>query len=352
MSETFSLLGLTGYKFGLALSGAWVLYLLAMALLRVDRRLPVGTTRVYAALSFPLGILLGRALYCLVNLRFFTETLENPAAMLRFWDGGFGMAGVLAGFVAAAFFTSRIQNCRFGRVLDIACVPMGLFVAGERLAEGFTALGVGKMAQPSTFVGGHPWLFVHEQVGAADIASMAVFRYEAILAGLMVLFMAALYVGRHRKRPARPGDLALIFFSLYGASQVVMESLRNDGHLLLLFFRVGQLCAVAMPIAAMVIFTSRAVRIHGVRAWQLVSWIGTFLCVGLLVALEFAIDGRLDVRFSLLGLTGLGRDYLLMSLTCLLLFLFPYVQWRQLKNVLYRGDHIGMRLPEPKELPL
>lgn len=353
MNATFSFYGLTGYRYGLCVASAWLLWLLLVGLLRVDRRLPKGTTRVYATLSFPLALLLGRLEYCLVNWRLFTETLEAPAAMLRFWEGGFGMAGALLGLIAAAFITSRIQDCRFGRLLDIACVPMGLLIAGERFAERFTALGVGKMVESGPFVDAHPWLFVHEQVGAMDIASMAVYRYEAILGAFLTLVMLALYVGRHKKRPARPGDLALVFFALYGASQVVMESLRNDGHLLLLFFRVGQLCAVVMPVAAMVIFTRRAVRIHGVRAGQVVCWAGTLLCIGLLVALEFSIDGRLDVPFSLFGLTGLGRDYAVMSFACLLLFLFPYVQWRRLKNVLYRNDHIGVRLRrEPKELPL
>ncbi len=353
MSESFTLWGLTGYRFGLILSGAWVAYLLAVGLLRADRRMPVGVTRVYAALSFPLGILFGRLEYCLVNLRYFTQTLENPLAMLRFWDGGFGMMGVLAGFFLAAFLASRIRGCRFGSVADIACVPMGLFLAGERLAEGYTSLGVGMDVSVTPFVTRFPWLFVHEQVGAADIPRLAVFRYEALMALLITAFLLVLYIGRHHKRHARPGDLALVFYALYGATQIVMESLRDDGHLLFTFFRVGQLCAVLLPILAMIIFTRRAVRIHGARCWQWISWIGSLVCIGLLIALEFAIDGRLELELSLFGLNGTGLYYLIMALTCLLLFLFPYVQWRQLKNTLYRGDHIGMRLrEEPRELPL
>ena len=53
-------------------------------------------------------------------------------------------------------------------------------------------------------------------------------------------------------------DKALLFAALFGASQIIFESMRDDGHMLIIFLRIGQLGAAAMLIAASVILTKRA----------------------------------------------------------------------------------------------
>lgn len=56
-----------------------------------------GLTGLFGLLGIPLGIVCARALYCVFHLSDFWETYENPWLMLRFFDGGLAMPGLLRG---------------------------------------------------------------------------------------------------------------------------------------------------------------------------------------------------------------------------------------------------------------
>ena len=95
MDSTFSVLGLTAHAYGLCASAASLVLLGGMALLSRRRRMPAGLVAVFGLLGIPLGIVCARALYCAFHLSDFWETYENPWLMLRFFDGGLSMPGIL-----------------------------------------------------------------------------------------------------------------------------------------------------------------------------------------------------------------------------------------------------------------
>lgn len=97
MDSTFTILGLTAHAYGLCASAAAFVLLGGMAILAHRRRMPAGLTGLFGLLSIPLGIVCARALYCVFHLSDFWETYENPWLMLRFFDGGLAMPGLLAG---------------------------------------------------------------------------------------------------------------------------------------------------------------------------------------------------------------------------------------------------------------
>ena len=88
-----------------------------------------------------------------------------------------------------------------------------------------------------------PRLFLESRMGVLVEYRLNVWRYEMIMA--IVIFVAALVCYRVLKNHA--GDTALVVFSLYGASQILWESMRDDGHMLIIFLRVGQLAAFLLP---------------------------------------------------------------------------------------------------------
>ena len=79
--------------------------------------------------GIPLGIVCARALYCVFHLSDFWETYENPWLMLRFFDGGLAMPGLLAGLALAAVISARLVKARPAAVLDLMCIPLGLSIA-------------------------------------------------------------------------------------------------------------------------------------------------------------------------------------------------------------------------------
>ena len=103
-------------------------------------------------------------------------------------------------------------------------------------------------------------------------------------------------------------------FSLYGASQILLESMRDDGHMLIIFLRVGQLAAFLLPAVCCGILSRR------VKNKKLVwlAWLAIILCVAAVAVLEFSLDGRLTF-----GNPTLARDWSLMGVVCAVLFAMP-----------------------------
>lgn len=273
------------------------------------RSMPKGTASIFTALGVVLGVLGARLLYCLCNASVFIETYENPWLMLCFWDGGFSWLGLIAGLIAAAALTARIQELHMADVLDAAAVPAGLMLAALRLGEPLTELGVGKAVQEGFATANLPWLFTASRMGVAMEYRMNVWAYEAAM-GVLLFVLTVCFFPRLRRRR---GDTALFFAALFGASQILLESMRDDGHMLLIFLRVGQLGAAVLVIAAWVILSRRASRTQRIAMWAELA-----VCVLGIVLLEFSLDGRLTF-----GTPSLARDYTIMAALCAILFAHP-----------------------------
>ena len=314
MDTTFDFLGLTGHAYGLC---AAVAALVLMAGMRFfgGRKLPAGTASVFVLLGVTLGIAGARLVFCLGNISTFVEMYENPWLMLNFFDGGFSMPGLIAGLIAAAAITGRIQKVRMADVLDAAAVPAGLSIAALRFGEQFTDLGVGKFVEEGFATANLPWLFNVSRMGVAVEYRLNVWAYEAV-AGV-VIFAVLLLCAR---RLTESGDKALLFAALFGASQIIFESMRDDGPMLLIFLRVGQLGAAAVLIASAVMLAKRAGRLC-----RIAMWIDIPACVLGIVLLEFSLDGRITF-----GHPTLLRDYLLMTILCINMAMYPC--WLLLKR--------------------
>lgn len=345
MQETFSILGLTGYSYGLFAALGAALALLLLAAQGPALGLPRGTAAVLGALGIPLGLLLARLIFCLFHLSLFWQTYENPLLMLRFFDGGFSMTGLLMGLVVAALVASRVLDIRLGQLLDALAAPLALLIAFLRAGEGFTALGIGKVVEENLLTQAAPWLFVTETMGVATEYRMAVYRYEA--AAALVICGALLLLGSRtrRQKDALAGDVALVFFSLYGASQMVLESLRDDGHLMITFLRVAQVAAFLMPVLACAVFGGRYARIRGKAGSRVpLAWLVVALCLVGAVLTEFSLDGRLTW-----GHPSLLRDYAILTALALALLWAPLSLFRALRRGLYAQGAILAPVPAERD---
>ena len=317
MAETFSLFGLNIYAYGLYAAIGAALMLFGMS--RVGKELPQGTVGVFGVLGMLFGIALARALYCAVNWNDFAYNYENPMLVLRFFDGGMSMAGLIGGLALAAAVTARLVKVRFAQVMDALAVPFGLLIWALRAGEQYTELGVGAAVEENFFTAHMPWLFVESRMGVMVDYRLKVWLYEVIMG--IVLFVVA--VACYRKLKNHAGDTAIVVFSLYGASQILLESMRDDGHMLIIFLRVGQLAAFLMPLICCGILSRRVRCKKAVAA----AWLVVVLCVGAVAALEFSLDGRLTF-----GNPTLARDWSLMAVACAGLFAAPCVLLRKARR--------------------
>lgn len=144
--------------------------------------------------------------------------LEQPADVLRTWDGGMSFHGGFLGVVAACVIFGRRIGAGLDRMLDLgaASVPVGL--------------GLGRLAN---FVNGElygrvtdvPWamVFPGDPLQQPRHPSQL---YEAGLEGL-VLFLAVRIATHRFQALAHPGRASGIFALTYGLSRIVAETARE-----------------------------------------------------------------------------------------------------------------------------
>lgn len=310
---------LTVYMYGLFLAAGAAAWILLAAWLGKAKKLPEGTMLFTGALALPLGLLFSRLVYCLVSLGYFTETIGQPIAMLYFWDGGLSMVGALLGIGLAAILAARIKKARLLDLMDVLAVPAGLFIAVARLGETYTILGRGRIVGIESLAGN---AFFGIRDAWSDDVFYAVFRYEAVIALIILAVMLCLFFGKKTKQSARPGDLALVFGALYGSAQVVLESLRDDGHLLWGFVRFSQIASILLPVAAVAVFGIRLIRREGFGWRPIAAWIACAACIVVGVLKEFDIDTS----------SNLLREYTIMSLSMAGLCAAALLLWRRLKR--------------------
>lgn len=234
----------------------------------------------YACVALPVSLVCARLLFCLVNAELLLSE-SGSGALFRLWEGGFALDGAMVGCVLAALIYAKCASQSPSRVLDAFAKPLALLLAISRMAECLTGEGRGMQLE-----GGALCFFPLAVQNAYDEWYLSVFTLEA-LAALCILI--ALYACHKRLRA--DGDETLLFLMLFGASQVLLESLRSDNYLrAFTFLRVSQLGAMLFLLAALLIYTLRAQKAGQTARQTTLVWVIATACVGVCVAMEFAKD--------------------------------------------------------------
>ena len=270
-AEKISVLGVDTYAFGLfcalgALGALVALYKLA----------PKGTAPLTGVLCLILGFLCSRGLYCLLDRSL------GEAIPLRGWlmatGGGYSMAGALIGAGLGACLAGKIMKQPVLRMLDAVAVCALLFVFFERIGEQFVPdFGVsrtlnGEWTESNFFI-----------VSDGYSGCIRTYRLEAMAA--LILFGVLLY---DLRKNGRPGDTALLFALLFGATQVIFESLRYDRHISISFVGLQHVLAMALLGAGVIILAVRRMKTQKTLAILALSSVPVAVGVG--VGLEFMID--------------------------------------------------------------
>ena len=298
-------LGRSLYAYGLWVAAATGFCLLLAAGRARRNGLAPDTVWIFGMMAIPLGILGGHWFYCAVRANhLFPE--YGISLMLRPWDGGFGFGGVLGGCTLAAYCAAKWTKQKPMVVMDALAPIALLMIALSRLGEWLDGAGYG-------------WYIENEAlhffpIGIKNIYGeyfFALFVLEALV-GLCLCF-ALLYL--ERRKPLCEGYLFMMFLVLFGATQVILESLRRDQFLRWGFVRVGQLTALATIMLAMAVFTMRIRRLRGKAGRLTLDWALVLLCIAVGIAMEFAFEkvfflpnwlGYILMSMALTGMTTLA----------------------------------------------
>lgn len=270
-------LGVEVYAFGLYVALGLTLALVVLALLMRKEKWRDGTAALAGVLAVGLGFMVSRLFFGLMD-----EALGQPLplwAMLRIHTGGYSMIGALLGACMGGMIAARIMKKRPARMLDLLAPALLLFVACERLGEGYIDnFGVSRTLTDSLLEG--TFLTVRDDYGWR-LATCHLESFTALALSLVLLWDLT--------RTRRPGDTFVLFLLLYGASQVLMESLRYDQHMTVkAFVKLQQIMDMLLLGAGVIVLAIRNWKTR--RGLALTALIALALSVGAGVAIEFMID--------------------------------------------------------------
>lgn len=308
------------FPYGLFAAAGVGCMLIAMLLTAPKRSFSKGTVTVFGLLAIPLSLVFSRLLYCVFQLNLFCDIYENPWFMLCIWDGGYSIWGVIPALLLAAWLTAKKQRCSFRSLWDCVSLSSALLFSMLYAGEGRTELGIGKVIDTGFLTSVFPFLVLEQKLGVNVEYRLIVYRLQCL--ACVVLFLVMLL---SRRKSKAEGILALRFWSIFASMQIFWESLRDDGHMLFIFLRIGQVAA-GIVLLWVLIDLSRCYRqacLH--MPWFV--WPVFVLCLGLIAALEFSLDGRLTI-----GTPSMARDYGLMAAVCVILAALPCLLTGKLKQ--------------------
>lgn len=199
------------YIAGLLLGWKYVVYYCTKTPNIMSKR-DVDDLLFWATLGVILGGRLGYILF--YNLDYY---LDNPANILKVWQGGMAFHGGFMGVIVAIILFARKRGISTLAVLDAAAVatPIGLFFG--RIANFIN----GELFGRTTDVA---WGVVFPNGGPLPRHPSQL--YEAVLEGL-ILFVVLFVMSRNAYIRHRPGILGGTFVAGYGISRIIVEFFRE-----------------------------------------------------------------------------------------------------------------------------
>lgn len=272
-----NVLGVEVYAFGLWVALGLALALGLLALLGRKMKWKQGAAPLFGALALALGFVFSRLLYCFLD--------ESLGCSMPLWAivqvniGGYSIMGALLGACLAAVIAGKIAGMRAARLMDCLAPAFLLMVVFERGAESLIE-GFGQSrALTMDF-------FINSFLAAEgdDGYYLATYRIEAFAAAALCVVLVL-----DLKKQRRAGDTFIKFMLLFGATQIILESLRYDQHMTVrAFVRVEQILSMALLGFGVI---TLAIRNWKKRfALSLSSVILIPIVVGIGVGIEFMLD--------------------------------------------------------------
>ncbi len=286
-AATLYFLGVQVYAFGLYAALGMGLAIIVLALLSRRAKWKAGTAPLLGFLSLALGLAFARIFFCLMD-RVLGDSMPLWA-VVQLNNGGYSLMGALAGVCLAAVLTGWMTGQKPAALLDYLAPAFLLFVACERLGEGYIeGFGLSR-GLTGTLLNG-TFLTVQDDYECWYLATYLVESFVALVLAVVLLWD----LGRAR----RAGDTFIKFLLLFGASQIILESLRYDQHMTVIsFVRLEQVMSMVLLGAGVIVLAARSWRKR--RLLALLALISVLLATGIGVGIEFMID-RTDVSRYLL----------------------------------------------------
>ncbi|MBE6969774.1 MAG: prolipoprotein diacylglyceryl transferase [Ruminococcaceae bacterium] len=253
--------------------------LMALAL-RARQEKPLAPMAWLAVLSILLSLPLSRLIHWYCNTGSYTSL---AAAMTDLGSGGFAPVGVFAGTLLAALLLRVLRAYEdFASVLDCLGPAAALGMAAGRLSCFFSTMNRGKFVLAAPALHRLPFTVATATASGEIEWRIATFFWESIVAFAIFVVLLLFFLITLRRGSRRDGDVFLLFLALYGASHVLLDSMRYDGLFLRSngFVSLPQICCTAALVFTAVLLSMRSVKKSGLMRRHFVLWTLLLLCLG------------------------------------------------------------------------
>ncbi len=279
-STLFPAAVIPAYAYAVAVAVSALLGFCAIVITARRKGMKASTGPVFFVLAVVLGVFLARLFYCLARFEYVFYEM-GISYLFAFDQFGYTLAGAVTGCLLAGFLTARVTRQSTAAVLDAAVSGGAMTLALARLAEGLTQQGIGALVEDERL----QFFPLSVQTMYGDWA-YAVYMLEFIAA--LVLAVVTWRFLMKKDQPA--GKTTYLFLLLFGASQVLLESLRQDEYLRWGFVRVVQLFSMGLLLVSARYFLARAQKDGPKRISILARGTCILLGIGVCVLVEFALD--------------------------------------------------------------
>ena len=237
-----------------------------------------GTAATLTAASIVLGAAFSRVFFCLLS---FEETggIMPIARWFQITGGGWSMMGLVTGVLIAAAVTAKITRQKTAMVLDIAACALPVFMAVERIGEGWVPDFDYSRKLTTGFLNNTFLTF-----SDYDGFYLATWKLAAIVMLILIPVMVISMIVS-----TGDGETCVLFLLLFGSCSVILESLRYD-HFMTVHTFVGLqhiLAAVFLAIGVIYLAVKAPRRLRPLGTAAVIS---LFAAAGIALALEFALD--------------------------------------------------------------
>ena len=137
-----------------------------------------------------------------------------------------------------------------------------------------------------------PWVYpVTNSISGATEYRLATFLHQAMVAAVLFVMLVLFYL-LAKKKYRRDGDTALLFLLCYGASEIILDSMRYDS----LYFRSNGFVSIVQVLGAVslalviIVFSVRMVKARGFRKGYLLLWLLMAALMGLAGYMEYHVQ--------------------------------------------------------------
>ncbi len=197
------------------------------------------------------AILLGHLFWVLFCPPDFEAAEGKLYMILRPWQGGYTLYGALLGGALGALIAGKGAGVRPLEALDALTPGACVMILFARVGEIFTGEGIGRWAEVE-WTHFFPLSVCTYQDEFFEEWRYIVWFWEA-LAALIILILLL-----RNEKGAVPGRQTVLFVTLLGTSQILLEQMRRDNYLrFIVFVRVNQLAALTTLVAVLLVLLIR-----------------------------------------------------------------------------------------------